>query len=141
MSSFELFETTADVGVRGYGSTLEEAFVNAAKAMFSVMTDLLKVKPAEEVAVEVEAEDLEALLVAWLNELLAISSIRRMLFSDFKVAVERLNGLLKLRAAAYGERVDPSRHDLRTEVKAATYALVKVGRVDDKYVAQLLLDI
>jgi SHS2 domain-containing protein len=141
VSSFELFETTADVGVRGYGSTLEEAFVNAAKAMFSVMTDLLKVKPAEEVAVEVEAEDLEALLVAWLNELLAISSIRRMLFSDFKVAVERLNGLLKLRAAAYGERVDPSRHDLRTEVKAATYALVKVGRVDDKYVAQLLLDI
>jgi SHS2 domain-containing protein len=141
VSNFELFETTADVGVRGYGSTLEEAFVNAAKAMFSVMTDLLKVKPAEEVAVEVEAEDLEALLVAWLNELLAISSIRRMLFSDFKVAVERLNGLLKLRAAAYGERVDPSRHDLRTEVKAATYALVKVGRVDDKYVAQLLLDI
>jgi SHS2 domain-containing protein len=141
VSSFELFETTADVGVRGYGSTLEEAFVNAAKAMFSVMTDLLKVKPAEEVAVEVEAEDLEALLVAWLNELLAISSIRRMLFSDFKVAVERLNGLLKLRAAAYGERVDPSRHDLRTEVKAATYALVKVGRVDGKYVAQLLLDI
>lgn len=141
MSSFELFETTADVGVRGYGSTLEEAFANAAKAMFSVMTDLPKVKPLKEVAVEVEAEDEESLLVAWLNELLAVSSIRRMLFSDFKVAVERLDGLLRLRATAYGEHVDPSRHELYTEVKAATYALIKVGRVDDRYVAQLLLDI
>jgi len=141
VSSFELFETTADVGVRGYGSTLEEAFANAAKAMFSVMTDLPKVKPLKEVAVEVEAEDEESLLVAWLNELLAVSSIRRMLFSDFKVAVERLDGLLRLRATAYGEHVDPSRHELYTEVKAATYALIKVGRVDDRYVAQLLLDI
>ena len=141
MPSYELFETTADVGVRGYGSTLEEAFANAAKAMFSVMTDLSRVRPEREVVVEVEAEDEEALLVEWLNELLARSGIEKMLFCEFKVKVERLDGLLKLKALAYGEPVDPSRHDLRTEVKAATYAMIKVGRVDDKYVAQLLLDI
>ena len=141
MPGYELFETTADVGVRGYGSSLEEAFANAAKAMFSVMTDLSSVKPEREVFIEVEAEDEEALLVEWLNELLARSSIERMFFSEFKVEVRRLNGLLKLRAWAYGEPVDPSRHDLRTEVKAATYAMIKVGKLNDEYVAQLLLDI
>lgn len=141
MPEYELFETTADVGVRGYGYTLEEAFENAAKAMFSVMTDLSRVRPSEEVAIEVEAEDEEALLVNWLNELLARASIRKMLFSEFKVDVERREGIIKLRALARGEPIDWRRHELRTEVKAATYALIRVGRVNDKYVAQLLLDI
>ncbi|MCX8204100.1 MAG: archease [Candidatus Nezhaarchaeota archaeon] len=141
MPNYELFETTADVGVRGYGSTLEEAFENAAKAMFSVMTDISLVRPSSEDVIEIEAEEEEALLVDWLNELLARSSIKRMLFSEFRVSVERLHGSIRLRALAYGEPIDPARHELRTEVKAATYALIKVGRVNDKYVAQLLLDI
>lgn len=141
MSSYELFETTADVGVRGYGSTLEEAFEGAAKAMFSVMSDLSRVRPSEEVAIEVEAEDEEALLVNWLNELLARASIKKMLFSEFRVSIERRGGVIKLKALAYGEPIDWQRHELRTEVKAATYALIKVGKVDDRYVAQLLLDI
>jgi len=141
MLDYELFETTADVGVRGYGSTLEEAFENAARAMFSVMAELSHVRPKLEVAVEVEAEDEEALLVEWLNELLAHSSINRVLFCDFKVEIEHGEGMIKLKAKAYGEPMDPSRHELRTEVKAATFAMIKVGRVDDRYVAQLLLDI
>ncbi|MEM4699484.1 MAG: archease [Candidatus Nezhaarchaeales archaeon] len=141
MPDYELFETTADVGVRGYGSTLEEAFENAAKAMFSVMSDLSRVRPVEGVAIEVEGEDEEALLVNWLNELLARASIKRMLFSEFKVSIERHGGVIKLRALAYGEPIDQQRHELRTEVKAATYALIRVGRVDERYVAQLLLDV
>lgn len=141
MSSYELFETTADVGVRGYGSTLEEAFENAAKAMFNVMAELSRVRPEMEVSIEVEAGDEEGLLVEWLNELIARSNIDRMLFCDFRVRIERDKEVLRLKAKAYGEPIDPHRHELRTEVKAATFAMAKVGRVNDRYVAQLLLDI
>ncbi|MDE2321969.1 MAG: archease, partial [candidate division NC10 bacterium] len=33
-SGFELFETTADVGILAWGKTLEELFANAARGMF-----------------------------------------------------------------------------------------------------------
>ena len=141
MGGYELFETTADVGVRGYGESLEEAFENAARAMFEVMADVRSVRPEVEVEVSCEAEDLETLLVDWLNELLAQSTTRRMLFSEFNVKIGQEGSRFKLRGVARGEPIDPSRHELRTEVKAATYALIKVGREDDRYVAQLLLDI
>ena len=39
---FEFFEVTADVGIRSYGKTLEEAFENAALAMFEVIQTRLK---------------------------------------------------------------------------------------------------
>ncbi|RLF12158.1 MAG: archease [Thermoprotei archaeon] len=141
MSSYELFETTADVGVRGFGSTLEEAFENAAKAMFSVMVDLSGVKEEREVEVSCEAFDEEGLLVEWLNELLALSSIEKMVFSSFEVKIDREDDVLKLKGVARGEKLDPGRHNLKTEVKAATYSMIKVVKEGDRYVAQLILDI
>jgi len=141
LKEYELFETTADVGVRGFGSSLEEAFENAAKAMFEVMVDIEGVKPLKEIEVSCRAEDLEGLLVDWLNELLAQSNVRRMVFSEFKVSISKEDSTFRLKGLARGEDIDPSRHDLKTEVKAATYAMIKVGKENDKYVAQLLLDI
>lgn len=141
INSFEHFETIADVGVRGFGSTLEEAFENAARAMFSVMTDLSLIKEVDRVEVSCEAEDAEGLLVSWLNELLATSYIKMMLFSSFKVEITKRDSLFKLKGVACGEMIDCGRHELRTEVKAATYAMVKVTKEGERYIAQLLLDI
>lgn len=42
---FEFFDVTADVGIRAYGKTLEDAFENAALAMFEVMTDTSRINP------------------------------------------------------------------------------------------------
>jgi SHS2 domain-containing protein len=53
---FEFLEHTADVYIAAYGKSLEEAFENAALAMFEVMTDTEKVSPDMENSVEVEAE-------------------------------------------------------------------------------------
>jgi len=47
MRDYEFFEHTADVGIIARGNTLEEAFSNAAKAVFEVMTDTSKVEAKE----------------------------------------------------------------------------------------------
>ncbi len=137
---YETFEHEADVGIAGYGRSLEEAFENAARAMFSVMVELESVAPKERVRIEVEAEEADILLVEWLNELLSQAHLRSMLFSDFEVRVEG-DGMLRLEGTAKGERIDPERHRLKVEVKAATYSMLEVGREGERYFARCVVDV
>ena len=59
---FELLEDTADIYVRSFGRTMQEAYENAALALFETMTDTTKVAQNIEATVEVEAEDQYACL-------------------------------------------------------------------------------
>ena len=58
---FEFLEHTADVYIRAHGKTMEEAYENAALAMFETMTDTDKIAQTQEETLEVEAEDQYAL--------------------------------------------------------------------------------
>ena len=134
---YETFEHQADIGVRGFGATCDEAFANAAAAMYSVMIEIDRVEPKESRSVHVNADDREQLLVEWLNALLAVSDIERMVFSRFETKLEG-NALT---GTAWGEPLDRSRHDPKVEVKAATYHLLKVTTLDGRCVAQCVVDV
>ncbi|NOZ59494.1 MAG: archease [Euryarchaeota archaeon] len=137
--NYETFDHEADIGVRGYGRTLEEAFENAARAMFSVMVDLEKVRPVKKFQVVAEAPDVETLLVEWLNQLLAIADLEGYLFSDFRVRISK-DGT-RLEGYALGEPVDRERHEISVEVKGATYSMLEVGKEDGRYKAQCVVDV
>jgi SHS2 domain-containing protein len=136
---YETFDHEADIGVRGYGNTLEEAFENVARAMFSVMVDLSKVKPVKKFHIKAEAPDAETLLVEWLNQLLAIADLEGYLFSDFKVKI--LQDGTHLEGYAIGEPIDTERHEISVEVKGATYSMLEVGKEDGRYKAQCVVDV
>ena len=139
--AYEILEHTADAGVRGIGDTLEEAFCEAARGTFSLMVDLERVEPREGVPIEVEADSLEGLLVAFLGELLAKRDIEGLVFSNFQVKIEKGDGGWRLTGVAYGEPLDPACHRPGVEVKAATYFGVKVERQGDRWIAQCVLDL
>src|SRR4030066_1898074 len=82
---FEFLEHTADILIAAHGQTLEEAFENAALAMFEVMTDTTKINPTQEETVEVEAEDEYALLYSWLEALLVKFEVNGRVYSKFDV--------------------------------------------------------
>jgi SHS2 domain-containing protein len=134
---YETFEHEADIGIRGYGKTPEEAFANAAAAMYSVMVNLDRVEQREFRGVNVTAGDREQLLVEWLNGLLAVSDIERLVFSRFEVRIEEN----RLAGTAWGEPLDPSRHEPNVEVKGATYHLLKVAQQGDRCIAQCVVDV
>jgi len=138
MKRFETFDHGADIGIRGFGRTLEEAFVNGAKAMFSIMVDIEKVNGKEKREVRCEAPDREILFVEWLNQLLSIAHLEKMLFSDFAVNIK--DDTL-LTGYGEGEKIDKSRHPLLTEVKAATYSMLKVEKHNDLYIVQCVVDV
>lgn len=140
MKPFELLDHEADIGIRGWGTTVEEAFENGARAMFSVMVNLEKVNPQIEIIVEAAAEDLDSLFIEWLNELLAQRDISEMVFSEFSVMIKDVNGLT-LSGKAKGELLHQEKHEIRTEVKAATYFGLKSGKKGEEYFFQCVLDI
>jgi SHS2 domain-containing protein len=139
---FELFEHKADIGIKGIGETLEEAFSEGAKAMFSLMVELESVKAIKEVEVRVKADDVEALFVEWLNELLYLKDLKQMVFSEFKVKeIKKENSGFSLKGVVVGEEIDFEKHQLKIEVKAATYSQLRVWKENGKCFAQCVVDV
>lgn len=137
MSAWEHFEHEADIGVRGRGATLAEAFAQAALALTAIVTDPALVAPRIPVAIRCEAPDPEFLLVDWLNALIYEMATRHMLFSRYEV---RLEGD-RLEATAWGEPVDRSRHQPAVEPKGATFTALQVARQGEEWIAQCVVDV
>ena len=123
-SGWEHFPHDADVGIRGYGETLAEAFAQAALAMTAVITDPKKVVAEQSVRITCSAPDLDTLLVDWINSLVLMMATRKLIFSHFDVDVD--DG--ELIAVAHGEPVDVAKHEPATEVKGATFTALSVSR-------------
>ncbi|HLD49089.1 MAG TPA: archease [archaeon] len=133
----KFFEHKADIGIIGYGTSLEEAFAEGAKAMFEVMVDIKKVKKTKAVKIKCEASNNEELFVEFLNKLLYEKDVKQMAFCDFHVKIKGN----KLTATAYGEKFDAIKHKVKTEVKAATYSQLKIEKKGNKYYAQCVVDV
>ena len=126
------------LGIRGVGASKAEAFVQAAKALVAVTAELSEIAAREAVAIECEEQDDELLFVSWLSALLYEMGTRGMLFSSFDVEM----GEGKLRAKAWGEAIDAARHKPAVEVKAVTYADLRVEKeARGKWIAQCIVDV
>ena len=137
MAHFEIIDHTADVGIMAYGKDEKEVFATAAYAMFSLIAELDGVNDVLCREIEVTADDKEALLVAWLNELLYLFDVENIIFNGFEVTSLDEH---RLRANACGEKVDPLRHRLKTQVKGATYHMLKVEK-GNGFRAQIIFDV
>jgi len=142
MKKFEWVEHPSDIGFRAYGRDLAEAFENAALAFFEVMVDTGKVRPRDEIAIELEAEDEKALLYDWLERFLYLHDAKGLVMSKFEVEeLGRSNGGFKIIARAWGEKFDPKKHEPKVAIKAVTYHMMEIEREKDKCSVQAVVDI
>lgn len=134
----EVFDHTADIGLRIHAADRSSLFAEAARALFSlVVVNLDAVQAVESRDYEIMGEREEYLLLDWLNELLYTFETEHLLLSEFQVELSREG----LRATGRGERVDRSRHELDHEVKAITYHGLKVERSGEGWMAEIIVDI
>jgi len=139
---FKFLEHTADAYVEAYGTNLEEAFENAALATIDVMTELEKVEPKIEEALEVEAPDEYALLYSWLEELLVKFELTGKLYSRFKISsIEKTPVGWKLKAKAWGELYNPERHPSKVGIKSITYHQMEIVKKPKSVTLRFILDI
>ncbi len=138
---FEYRDVTAEVGIRAWGSTLEEAFVEAARALFELMVDTAAVRAARALSLELSAESPEILLADWLNRLILERDRTGCVFSEFRVTISSQAQGFSLIGEVRGEPLDRERHDPRLDVKAVTYNNLQVLQHADGVQIECVLDI
>jgi len=124
MKPYEFIEHTADVIVKAYGRTLEEAFAHAALGMFDIITTGAAVRSEREISFEVSSIDREGLLVRFLSELIVLHEVEP--FVAAAITVTFGEGY-SLKAVARGERFDVERHGGGTPVKGVSYHLMEIS--------------
>jgi SHS2 domain-containing protein len=138
MKRYETFDHTADIGIRVFGETVEEVFVNAAWALFDLLTDMDSIHESLTHEIVVEGADREDLFIRWLSELLFLCEGKGYLFREFSFSYLTATSL---KAVVRGEMFDPSRHQFKAEIKAVTYHQVEVARSDEMWTGKVIFDI
>jgi SHS2 domain-containing protein len=134
----EIFEHTADFGLRIRAPDLNALFAEAAKALFSAfVANRGGISPVETVNISLPAAEPEELFHDWLGELLYLFHTRRMVFCEFEVRFTDHG----LEGIARGERIDRQRHEIEIEVKAVTWHGLKIEKTPQGYLAEVIVDI
>ena len=135
---YEVFEHTADLGLRVRAATRDDLFCQAAEGLFSlIVANLEDVRPVESFQFRILGDDVEYLLFDWLSELIYAYETRHIVLRQFEVRFTETG----LEATARGEPADEHRHHLDHEVKAITYHGLKVTEEQGAYVAEVIVDI
>ena len=141
--AFEFLEHTADIYAVAYGRTLEEAFENAALAMFESMTETRSVEPKISDIINVEADDKYSLLYSWLESLLIKFEVEEKIYSKFIVQKIRQSprGYV-LKAKVSGEVYNSAKHPSKIGIKAVTYHQMEIIKEKDGHFSvKFILDI
>jgi SHS2 domain-containing protein len=142
-AGFEFRDHTADVQVRSWGPSLEEAFSQTAYSLMATITpNLKKITPKIEKKIIIKAEDKEALLFDFLSEFLYIFDVDELVFSQIYVSkIEKFNNNYKLQATLKGEKFDLNKHEIGIEVKAITYSFLNIEEKHASTIIDIVFDI
>jgi SHS2 domain-containing protein len=136
MLKYEFVEHTADLTFKACGRDLNKLFENAAEALESTLIMLEGVALRETTTIEMTSDSCEDLLYDWLAELLVTFEVNRF---AVKKCIVNIAGL-SLNAECWGERIDPNKHTLNTEVKTVTYHNLQIKK-NNVYHAEITLDV
>ena len=137
---FRYLDHTADVLVLGCGHSYDEALAEVARGMTNVMTSIEGISPVETVDIDVEASDMEELVHNTLNEILFLFDTEGYVFSSFDFSISSDDGW-HLSGKCIGEIFDPKKHDIKTEIKAVTYHMMRIYEDKGEKCIQVLFDI
>lgn len=137
-SGYKIIEHPSDLGIEAYGTSLAEAFQNAAVGLMSVILDVSLVESQESRIIELEANDVEQLLVRWLSEILYFYDGKHFVPSEFSVSTLTPKTLTAL---VRGEPFSATMHRTKLDVKAVTYHQLVVRKEQDGAYVRVFLDI
>ncbi|MCX6098639.1 MAG: archease [Candidatus Bipolaricaulota bacterium] len=138
---FTYLDHTADIAVRAWGGTVGEAFAEAARGLIGAMVSLEYVRPMTSRAFALRGSSLELLLVDWLAALVAEKDVSGLVFARFDVDIVEDGPEVALRASAWGEPLDPARHEPRLEVKGISLLGLRVRVDGETWFAEYVADV
>ena len=139
MKPYEYLEHTADMGMAVRGKDLSELLTHAAQGLFESIAVVETVDEIVSVEIQLTADSVEELFVAWLDELIFRHETAEVFF---KRAVVHRCSETELSATVYGEPANFDKHAVYTEIKSVTYhQLQVVEKSDGSWFAQVIFDL
>jgi SHS2 domain-containing protein len=140
--SFEFVDAvTSDLVIRARAASLAELFTAAAEALLAATVEEPDaVRGTTQRSIELEARELDLLLVRFLNELVFLRDADALLLRPAQIEVTE-GPPARLVATLVGEPLDRARHRLGCEVKAATAHGLRVARSPSGFEAEVTLDV
>jgi protein archease len=133
---------TADIAFRAWGEGLPQTFAACAEAVMNVMVEELdSIRASDKREIHLENDTLDMLLFDFLQELVYYKDAELLLLRARQVRVEEGDGSYQLWAEAWGERLDPKRHETRVDVKAVTLHRFSLNKTERGWEAIVVLDI
>lgn len=130
------FDHDADIGIIGYGNSLEACFGDAARAMFALMGDLAHVGRSEAITIEFEEADVELALVTWLNLLLAKAEADHLILSCFRISKDHHHWHGKAEGELWRDDMERG-----IDVKGATLTMLSVTEEVGEWEARCVVDV
>ncbi len=141
MKRYRFLDHTSDVMFEASGKNLNEVFENAGLAVFDVQSDLKKIKLKIKKKIKLKNSIIGDLLFDFLEELIYLKDAKYILFGKFDVKIIQKRMVYYLDAVAIGEKINPKKHELKTDVKAITLHEFFLKKTDHGWKCRVLLDI
>lgn len=135
---FTFLDHEGEMGVFCWGVNLEELFRAAAEGLYTLMRSSFTLIDSVETDIEMEEEEVDLLLRAFLAELVFYESAERLIFPHFEFLELTPT---RMRCKAMGGHYDPQKEPLEREIKAVTYHQLMVRREQDRWIAQYIVDV
>jgi SHS2 domain-containing protein len=137
---YEYIKHTADLKVRAYGKTIEEAFANVAIGGFDFLTDTSKIKKKAEKNISITSKRLESLLYDFIEELLFLLDTDSFIINSFKdMKIRQDKESCSLECIAVGD--DYKSYSVKGDIKAITYSEMNIRKEKNGFVINVVLDI
>jgi protein archease len=138
---FRYLDHMTDILVEAYGNSLEVAFANSARGLVNTMFELSEVIPDREVYIYADGHDLESLLYNWLEKVMLLMLIDKIVVSELKVMISECDGTYSIKGVAKGEQVDLEKHRYKVEIKGVTYHEMEIKQECKRVTVRYLLDL
>lgn len=148
MKKFKVIDVSGDIGLKAFGKSINEVFVNAAIGMYSLVTNLRTIKKEKTIDFSIKSQSMEGLLVSWLNELIfhfdAYGFIgKKIVIDELILGTDQPASVhaFMLKATVSGEDFDQKRHESKLLIKAATYHKLRIEKVGNMWEIDVIFDI
>lgn len=145
LNDIEYLDHMTDAYLRVKASTLKEVFELSGKGLVNTMYDIHQIEAKECISISAEGKELENLLFDWLDKILLLMLIDKIVFSEFEVKINYDNQTCQYEIKGYGkgEKIDSSKHELKVEIKGITYHEMKIleYKIKNQIIAEFIVDL
>ena len=122
----EIFEHTADAGIRAESSTLSEAFHEVSLAFTEIITGGSLPDTKHNFEINIESSSLDSLLVNYISHLIYLFDTENFLVASVDVSIKSglsntVSGILK------GDFYNEAIHGYGVEIKAVSYHMLEIS--------------